>query len=138
MVLGGRGAHLYPGSCRHDLMLWAARIRATRHPQTQGSRSLFVRCSFESQGQRHPFHCHGPLLWRPCFHAVELVAPQRQVHGHLRDTTRSEAVRSTASLLPGFVTRRGYFMLTHQPKTLEALKVPHRCLEAKHLPSKRQ
>lgn len=116
VVLGRRSACLYPGSCRHDLMIWAARIPATHHPQTQGSRSLFVHCSFESQGQRHPFHCLGPLLWRPCFHAVESVAPQRQVPGHLQDTTRPEAAKSTASLLLGSVTRRGYFMLTHQPQ----------------------
>lgn len=92
VVLGRRGACLYPGSCHRDPMIWAARIRATHHPQTQGSRSLFVHCSSESQGPRHPLHCCGPLPRRPCLHAVELVAPQRQVLGHLQDTIRPEAV----------------------------------------------
>lgn len=105
VVIPGRSACLYPGSCRHDLMIWAAGIWATHHPQTQGSRSLSVHCSFESRGQKHPFHCRGPLLCRPWFPAVEL-APQRRVHGHLQDTTRPEAARSTASLLLGSVTRR--------------------------------
>lgn len=89
-VLWRRGACLYPGNCCRDPTIWAARVRATHHPQTRGSRSLCVHCSFESQGQRRPFHCLG-LLRRSCLHAVKLVVPQRQVHGHLQDTTRPQA-----------------------------------------------
>lgn len=116
VILGRSACCLYPGSCHRDLMVWAAGIWATHHPQTRGSRSLSVHCSFESRGQRRPFHCRGSLLCRSWFPAVELVAPQRQVHGHLQDTTRPEAPRSTASLLLGSVTRGGYCMLTHQPQ----------------------
>lgn len=125
-VLGRRGACLYPGNCCLDPTIWAAGVRATHHPQTRDSRSLCVHCSFESQGQRRPFHCRG-LLRRSCLHAVRLVAPQRQVHGHLQDTTRPKAARLQTCLHPSprICDQKG--SLHAYPAgtmTLETLKAP--------------
>lgn len=125
-VLGRRGACLYPGNCCRDPTIWAARVRATHHPQTRGSRSLCARRSFESQGQRRPFHSRG-LLRRSCLHAARLVAPQRQVHGHLQDTTRPEAacLQPCLHLSSRICDQKG--LLHAHPAdtvTLETLEVP--------------
>lgn len=121
-----KGCLPLPWKCCRDPMIWAARVRATHHPQTRGSRSLCARCSFESQGQRRPFHCRG-LLRRSCLHAARLVAPQRQVHGHLQDTTRPEAACLQPYLhrSPRICDQKG--LLHAHPAhtvTLETLEVP--------------